>query len=124
NPKQLDFLAACKDPVADEVLFDGAIRAGKTQACCWQILKWAIEYGGTYLIARATYPELRDSTRKVFVYGDGGLPPTCPLELQAEFNKTENVLRIRRPGGGEPAEVIFRAIQEHGLGKIRHVTLA
>jgi PBSX family phage terminase large subunit len=124
QPKQLDFLAACKDPDADEILFDGAIRAGKTQACCWQVFKWAIEFGGTYLILRATYPELRDSTRKVFVYGDSGLPATCPPELQADFNRTENVLKIRRPDGAEHAEVIFRAIQEHGLGKIRNVTLA
>ena len=124
TPKQLEFLQAANDPTAEEVLFTGSIRGGKTQAACYQIFKWALTHGGTYLIARATYPELRDSTRKVFLQGDGGMPPTCPPELVESFNKVENVLLVKRPGGQPPGEIIFRAIQEHGLGKVRNITLA
>jgi PBSX family phage terminase large subunit len=124
TPIQLEFLAATEDPAVNEILFDGSIRAGKSQACCWRVFKWALAHGGTYLIARNSYPELRDSTRKVFVDGDGGLPPTCPRELVVDFNKTENVLHIRRPDGGEPAEIIFRAIGDDGLGRVKNISLA
>jgi Phage terminase large subunit len=124
TPKQLEFFEAVEDPAASEILFDRSIRAGKSQACCWQVFKWAVRYGGIYLIARNTFDQLRDSTRKVFVEGDGGLPPTCPPELIESFNRTDNVLRIRRPDGGEPGEVIFRAIGDDGLGRIKNISLA
>jgi hypothetical protein len=123
-PKQLEFLHATEDPGASEILFDGSIRAGKTQACCWWVFKQAVKHGGIYLIARNTYDQLRDSTRKVFAEGDGGLPPTCPPELVESFNRSENVLKLRRPDGGEPAEIIFRAIGDEGLGRIKNITLA
>jgi hypothetical protein len=60
----------------------------------------------------------------VFAEGDGGLPPTCPPELIESFNRSENVLKLLRPDGGEPAEVIFRAIGDEGLGRIKNITLA
>ena len=124
TPKQLEFIAAADEPGVSQALFDGSIRLGKSQACCWIIFKWALRYGGIYLIARNTYDQLRDSTRKVFVEGDGGMAPTCPPELVESFNRTDNVLRIRRPDGGEPAEIIFRAIGDEGLGRVKNISLA
>lgn len=119
NEKQAEFYAAVRDPAAAEILFSGSIRAGKSQACGTVVTAWAWKHRGIYLVARATYPELRDSTLKVFLEGDGGLEPVVPHELRESFNKNEMTLRLKNG-----SEIIFRAIQEHGLGKIRNITLA
>jgi hypothetical protein len=73
------------------VLFDGSIRGGKTQAAVRWIVAKALQTGGTYVISRFSYRELEDSTKKVCLYGEGGMPPAIP----------EQVLWKRQPRQGE-----------------------
>jgi len=85
NGKQAEFYRACEDPDAEEVLYDGSIRAGKTQACCRKIVEWAWRYGGRYVVARKTYPELIDSTMAVMMRGEGAMPAALPPQLIQQY---------------------------------------
>jgi hypothetical protein len=84
NARQLDMARACLDLGARVVVADGAIRSGKSQAAARILVEWAMQMPATYLIGRATYRSLRDSTMKIALFGDGSLPPTIPPELVAE----------------------------------------
>lgn len=126
NPKQAEFFQACADPHAEEIMYDGSIRAGKTQAACKQIVAWAWKHGGRYLVARKTYPELVDSTMKVMLSGEGGLPPACPHEIMrggtlAEgYRAGERVLYL-----ANGSEILFRNLEsaEEGRAKLRNISL-
>lgn len=127
NAKQRQFWRAANQPYSEveEVLFDGAIRGGKTQAGAKLIVAWAMRYGGTYVISRFSYRELEDSTKKVCLYGDGALPPAIPPQLIAtnpntgrpDINETHN--RVRLVNG---AEILFRALEPKERGKVRNLT--
>lgn len=126
NKKQQEFFEACDDPSIDEILFDGSIRAGKTQACCKKIVAWAWQYGGRYLIARKTYRELRDSTQAVLLRGEGNLPPALPHQLlrgdsldKAYKGQDETV--FLKNG----AEIMFRSLEnrEDARAKLRNLSL-
>jgi len=122
--KQLAFWRACADPKAEEILFDGAIRSGKTQAACRLIAAWAWNFGGPnwkFCVMRKTYRELADSTQAAFLKGDGKMPPACPPELvQRYYAKDETV--ILKNG----AQILFRSAENafDAEDKIRNVTLA
>src|SRR5262245_55613174 len=105
NPslRQKEFFAACWNEDVEEILFDGSIRGGKTQAACKMLLAWAWQYGGRYLIARKTYRELRDSTQAVFLRGEGDLPPTCPPELIHAYRVSDEIVYLKNG-----AEIMFR----------------
>lgn len=120
NRKQIEFFQSCNDPMADEILYDGSIRAGKTQACCKQIIAWAWQYGGRYVVARKTYPELRDSTMAVMLRGEGGMPPGCPPELVKEYRAGDRELHLKNG-----AEILFRNLEsaEEGRAKLRNISL-
>jgi PBSX family phage terminase large subunit len=120
NSKQAEFFVACADAYADEILYDGSIRAGKTQACCKQLIAWAWQYGGRYVVARKTYPELRDSTMAVMLRGEGGMPPGCPPELIKEFRAGDRELHLKNG-----AEILFRNLEsaEEGRAKLRNISL-
>ncbi len=124
RPKQVELFDACADPDVEEVLIDGAIRAGKTQACCSQIAAWAFTHGGTHMIGRKTYQELEDTTKKVMMRGDGGMPPALPPELV----KREYPINV--PGGNKVelhngAEILFRSLEDPRTAedKIKNLTL-
>ena len=126
NRKQVEFFKACADPHADEILYDGSIRAGKTQACVKQIVSWAWHFGGRYVVARKTYPELRDSTMAIMLRGEGGMPPGCPHELM----KGGTLATGYRAGDKElhlanGAEILFRNLEsaEEGRAKLRNISL-
>lgn len=122
--KQREFWRACAEPGAEEILFDGAIRSGKTQAACKMIASWAWQYGGPnwrFVIMRRTYRELEDSTKAAFLRGDGKMPPACPPALvDRQVAKDEMV--ILRNG----AEILFRSAENPSEteDKLRNVTLA
>lgn len=126
NPKQIEFFRACADPYAEEILYDGSIRAGKTQAACKQVVAWAWKYGGRHLVARKTYPELVDSTMKIMLNGEGGLPPACPHEimlggsLAKGYKAGERSLTL-----ANGAEILFRNLEsaEEGRAKLRNISL-
>lgn len=124
NDKQIEFFRACGDPRIEEVLFDGAIRSGKTQAACKQIASWAWQYGGPnwrFAVMRRTYRELEDSTKAAFLRGDGKMPPACPPELVSHERKKDDMVVLKNG-----AEILFRSAENpHDTeDKLRNVTLA
>jgi len=124
NPKQVEFLKICDETDAEEVLFDGSIRAGKTQAACKKIAAWAWHYGGPnwkFCILRKTYRELADSTQAAFFKGDGKMPPACPPELVERYYAKDEMVYLKNG-----AQVLFRSAEDPRAteDKIRNVTLA
>jgi PBSX family phage terminase large subunit len=121
NAKQNAFFRAAAEPwPVKEILFDGSVRGGKTQACCRLIVAWAMKFRGAYLIGRSTYKELEDSTKRVMLRGEGGLPPACPDQLIAEkFEGDKNKIVLRNS-----SEIMFRSLEPDRRGTIRNLTLA
>lgn len=126
TPKQVAFWRACHGE-AKEVLFDGAIRSGKTQAACKMIAAWAWQHGGPnwrFVIMRRTYRELEDSTKAAFLRGDGQMPPACPPELYpAKGGISQQHEMVRLLNG---SEILFRSAEnpQETEDKLRNVTLA
>lgn len=120
NVKQREFYATCEDPEAEEIMFDGSIRMGKTQACCRKIVQWAWRYGGRYAVARKTYPELINSTMKVMLTGEGAMPPALPEALVREYLKGERTVFLKNG-----AEIFFTNLEsvEEGRAKLRNISL-
>ena len=124
TPKQLEFWRLCQEPEAEEILFDGAIRSGKTQAACKMIASWAWQMGGPnwkFVVMRRTYRELEDSTKAAFLRGDGKMPPACPPQLVKRF-LAKDEMAILHNG----AEILFRSAENAAEteDKLRNVTLA
>ncbi len=124
TPKQEEFWAACNEDGIDEILFDGAIRSGKTQAACKMIVSWAWNYGGPnwkFIIMRKTYRELEDSTKAAFLRGDGKMPPACPPELVMRFSGKDEMVILRNG-----AEILFRSAENANEAeeKVRNTTIA
>lgn len=125
NEKQDAFFYQCAQPFeqVEEVLFDGSIRGGKTQAAVKWIVAQALKTGGTYVISRFSYRELEDSTKKVCLYGDGGMPPAIPTQVLWKQNldkaKNETHNKVKLANG---AEILFRALEPKERGKIRNIT--
>lgn len=124
TPRQQEFFRLCFEPGAEEILFDGAIRSGKTQAACKAIAAFAWEYGGPnwrFVIMRKTYRELEDSTKAAFLRGDGKMPPACPPDLIAREKKQDEMVILKNG-----AEILFRSAEHPAEteDKIRNVTLA
>lgn len=122
--KQQEFWDACWHPDAEEILFDGAIRSGKTQAACKLIASWAWKYGGPnwkFVVMRKTYRELEDSTKAAFLRGDGKMPPGCPPALVASYRAKDEMVVLRNG-----AEILFRSAENPSdtEDKLRNVTLA
>src|SRR5262245_38978913 len=122
--KQYEFWHACQDPLSEEILFDGAIRSGKTQAACKLIASWAWRYGGPnwkFVVMRRTYRELEDSTKAAFLRGDGKMPPGCPPGLIRQL-RSKDEMAILQNG----AEILFRSAENptDTEDKLRNVTLA
>lgn len=120
NRKQAEFYRACEDPEAEEVLYDGSIRAGKTQACCRKVVEWAWRYGGRYVVARKTYPELIDSTMAVMMRGEGAMPAALPPQLIQQYKASERTVTLLNG-----AEILFRNLEsaEEGRAKLRNLSL-
>lgn len=124
NQPQADFWAAANEPEAEEILFDGAIRAGKTQAACKLIAAWAWKHGGPNwkaCIMRKTYRELADSTQAAFFKGDGQMPPACPPELVERYYAKDETVILKNG-----AQILFRSAENASdtEDKIRNVTMA
>ncbi len=122
--KQKEFWAACRDPESEEIMFDGAIRSGKTQAACKMIASWAWQYGGPnwkFVVMRRTYRELEDSTKAAFLRGDGKMPPACPPALIARYLAKDEMVILHNG-----AEILFRSAENPSEteDKLRNVTIA
>lgn len=116
--KQRELACHWNDPAVTQVLIGGAIRSGKTQAAARLIVESAVEIPTTYLVARSTYRELEDSTKKALLHGDGAMPPLIPRELIAEYRASDNLVRLKTG-----AEILFRSLEEQNLGKLLNLTL-
>lgn len=118
--RQWDFARACVDEQAEEILFAGSIRGGKTQACSRAVVEWALEVPQSiHLVARSTYRELEDSTKKVILRGDGALPPILHPELIRDVRAGDNKVVLRNG-----SEILFRSLEEQNIGKVLNLTLA
>lgn len=118
NAKQLDAARACLDPKARVIVLDGAIRSGKTQAAGRLLVEMAVEQPAVYLVGRATYRSLRDSTMKAMVYGDGALSPLIPPELVEQVRLSDELVRLK-----SGAEILFRSLEEASVSKILNLSL-
>ena len=116
TPKQLELARAWHDPDARVVLIGGAIRSGKTQAAGRLLVETALEQPSTYLVARLTYRELRDSTQKAMLHGDGALPPLIPPEAIEFYRASDELVKLRNG-----SEILFRSLDEPG--KLLNLTL-
>lgn len=124
NTKQLDFWNICNQPDAEEILFDGAIRSGKTQAACKLIVAWAWKYGGPnwkFVIMRKTYRELADSVQAAFHRGDGKMPAACPAALIDRYLAKDETVILKNG-----SQILFRSAENASdtEDKIRNVTIA
>ena len=122
NPKQREFAEVCEEAGAEEVMFSGSIRAGKSQAAAKKQVRWAWEYPGTtHLVVRRTYPQLRDSTWPLFKSGDGGMPAAIPDELIAQTKIGDWEIHLKNR-----SKLIFRSADDpqEAMKNVRNVTLA
>ena len=116
TPKQLELAAAWHDPAVRVVTIGGAIRSGKTQAAGRLLVETAIEQPSVYLVSRLTYRELRDSTQKAMLHGDGALPPLIPPEAIEFYRASDELVKLRNG-----SEILFRSLDEPG--KLLNLTL-
>lgn len=116
TPKQLELAHAWHDPTVRVVTIGGAIRSGKTQAAGRLLVETAIEQPSGYLVSRLTYRELRDSTQKAMLHGDGALPPLIPPEAIEFYRASDELVRLRNG-----SEILFRSLDEPG--KLLNLTL-
>jgi hypothetical protein len=116
--KQRELAKHWKDPDVKVELIGGAIRSGKTQAAARLIVETTIEQPAVYLVARSTYRELEDSTKKALLFGDGNMPPLIPPELIDAYRVSDNVIKLKTG-----AEILFRSLEESQVGKVMNLTL-
>jgi PBSX family phage terminase large subunit len=116
TPKQLELARAWHDPANHVVLIGGAIRSGKTQAAGRLLVETAIAQPAQYLVSRLTYRELRDSTQKAMLHGDGALPPLIPPEAVEYYRASDELVRLRNG-----SEILFRSLDEPS--KLLNLTL-
>lgn len=117
--KQLEAATACLDPDARIIALDGAYRSGKTQVAGRLLVEWAIEQPAVYLVARATYRTLKDSTQRAMLRGDGSLPPLIPPEAVERYRASDETVVLRNG-----AEILFRSLEADQPEKLRGLTLA
>lgn len=100
NPHQVQFVDAEEQYVG---LF-GGVGNGKTYVACIKTISLATKYpNNLVLVGRQTYPELRDSTREVFL---SALADFYPPEAYT-FNKAENSIVF-----WNKSQVIFRHLDQ------------
>lgn len=103
-PKQEQFMQLVLSPDGPKyVRYVGGIGSGKSLIGCITILALAVQYPGTYLIARQYYPELKDTTYQTFL-------DICPEELIQEHRVADKLIRLRSNGG--TATILFRPLEE------------
>ena len=78
SARQLEAARVCQDPEARIVTLGGAIRSGKTQAAGRLLVEMTVAQPAAYLVARATYRSLKDSTQKAMLHGDGDAATADP----------------------------------------------
>jgi len=104
-PKQKIFFSqVMKKNGPKYVSFISGVGGGKTITGCVTMLAQAVLYPSTYLICRQYYPELRDTTYRMF-------KQICPKELILEDRATDMSLTIKAVGG-KVSTILFRPLEE------------
>lgn len=93
-PKQLEFIAASER----EVMYSGAVRAGKSYTLCIKTTMRAAHKGAREMLWRKYLADLKATTLKTLLEGDGAMPPVLPIGSYTH-NKAERCVKIN--GGGE-----------------------
>lgn len=102
--KQYDFITATEP----EVMYSGAVRAGKTKALCLKTAARASKPRAREILCRKTLSALKGTTLKTLLEGDGNEPPVLPPGTYTH-NRADKVIRIH--GGGE---IIYFALVNDG----------
>lgn len=93
-PKQYKFLMA----PGPESLYSGAFGAGKSFALCCKAVARASKRGAREALVRKNLSDLKGTTLRTLLMGDGDTPPVLPIGSY-EHNKSERIIKIK--GGGE-----------------------
>ena len=100
-------------------VFSGGFGNGKTTALCAKAIGLSLRYPGNYgLIGRMTYPELRDTTQKVFFEL---LPPANILRWSSSEGRL--VLKANGWPTTEPSEIIFRHLDKMSENEMKSLNL-
>jgi len=105
-PKQMDFVRS----TAPEVMYSGAVRAGKTYALCAKLYGRANRPGARELLVRKTMPALKATTLQTLLHGDGQTPPVIPPGTYTH-NKTDHVIKFHNGG-----EIVYLSLVNDGDG--------
>jgi PBSX family phage terminase large subunit len=116
--KQNEAARICNEVDSRVIVLDGAYRSSKTQAGARVLVEWAIRYPSTYLVARATYRSLKDSTQAALLRGDGGLPALIPSEVVEQYRASDEMVMLRNG-----SIILFRSLEEGQVEKLRGLTL-
>ncbi len=116
--KQNEAACICNEADSRVIVLDGAYRSSKTQAGARVLVEWAIRYPSTYLVARATYRSLKDSTQAALLRGDGGLPALIPSEVVEQYRASDEMVTLRNG-----SIILFRSLEEGQVEKLRGLTL-
>jgi phage terminase large subunit len=115
-PKQAEFLRLASTPGTPKYIrYCGGIGSGKTLIGCIQVILWAVQHPGDYLVARQFLPELKITTYKTF-------KDICPPELIVEERVAEGIIRLKTASKGKVSNIIFRGLDEPD--KLRSLNLS
>lgn len=92
--KQAEFVRSC----AERVIYSGAFGAGKSFAIAAKCLRRASHPNAREGLCRKHRVQLKQTTLKTLIEGDGDYPPLLPMGTY-DHNKTEGIIKIH--GGGE-----------------------
>jgi PBSX family phage terminase large subunit len=116
-PKQREFMLS----LAPELLYSGALGAGKSFVGCSKILAIAQRYpGSTQAIIRKRLVDLRRTTMQTF------FREVCPPEHVANWNKSENRVTVKagRDGSGRSDILFVGLVSDRGeTFNVRSLTL-
>jgi phage terminase large subunit len=97
------------------IRYCGGIGSGKTLIGCIQVILWAVQHPGDYLISRQFMPELKLTTYKTF-------KDVCPPALIVEERVADGIIRLRTAVKGKVSNIIFRGLDEPD--KLRSLNLS
>ena len=115
-PKQQLFMDLASQPGTPKYIrYCGGIGSGKTLIGCIQVILWAVQHPGDYLVARQFLPELKITTYKTF-------KDICPPALIAEERVADGIIRLKTVAKGKVSNIIFRGLDEPD--KLRSLNLS
>jgi len=95
-PKQYEFVMSD----ALQILYSGAVRAGKSRALCYRAIRKATPPKSKVGLCRKTLVALKQTTLRTLLEADGDLPPVLPAGSYT-FLQSPGKERIALNGGGE-----------------------